>query len=130
MPDRQPGDRVSEVFSEQVGALARDEPRDALREPRAKAGQAGIGGALIVFACVLALYAGAAFVAGIGLALSGVLPSWLAAVFTGLALSGRGRACRLRGADRIRRAAPPVPEQALSGVRSGGEAAGRAAREQ
>lgn len=129
MADRQGGDRVSEV-SEQVGALVRDELHDALRELRTKATQAGLGGALVAFACVLALYAGAAFVHGLSLALSRVLPSWLAATVTGIALSAVAALAGYAGADRIRRAVPPVPEQALSDVQSGGEAAGRAAREQ
>lgn len=74
MVDRRAGDRVSEV-SEQVGALVRDEPRDALREPRAKARQAGPAGGLLGFAAVLALYAGAALLTAVGLASSRVLPS-------------------------------------------------------
>lgn len=115
-------------MSEQVGALVRDELRTAFDELKSKAQQAGIGGALGAAATVLALYAGAACVAGCILLLARMMPAWLAAMLTGMALSCTAAIIGLAGASQLQEAAS-VPAETLAGVEEDVDAARQQAAE-
>lgn len=111
MTDKSTEDLIRNV-SEQVGTLVRKELRLALQEVRTKASQAGLASTMVAFAGVLALYAGAAVVAGMILFVAKPLPPWLAAISTGFALTFVAAVIGLVGQKQLRAAL--VPEQALA----------------
>jgi membrane protein len=52
------------------------------------------------------------------IAISGVVAAWLAALIVGVALLAVAGGAALLGRQRLRRAAPPVPEQAVADVKA------------
>jgi uncharacterized membrane protein YqjE len=78
-----------------------------------KAGELGIGIGLVVGAALFALF-GLGFVfATIAAALATVMPTWLALLVVTLLLFVLAAVLGLIGRSRIKRGAPPVPEQAI-----------------
>ena len=109
-------------LAEQVSTLVRDEVELARAELRQKGRRAGAGAGALGFGGVLALYGGGVLVAAATLAIDLVLPAWLAALVVGAALlvvAGLAAA----GRSQIRRATPPVPEEALGSAREDLDAA-------
>src|SRR5262245_59714978 len=103
--------------TEQISRLVRDEFRLAQAELRQKGRSAGVGAGMLGGSGVMAFYGGATLVATAILALAIVLPDWLAALIVGAALLLIAGVLALVGRSRVRRAVPPVPQEAIHGIR-------------
>ncbi|HEY9391168.1 MAG TPA: phage holin family protein [Mycobacteriales bacterium] len=110
-------------LAEQVSTLVRDEVELARAELRQKGRRAGAGAGALGFGGVLALYGGGVLVAAATLAIDLVLPAWLAALVVGAALLVVAGLAAAAGRSQIRRATPPVPEEALGSAREDLDAA-------
>jgi uncharacterized membrane protein YqjE len=115
-PDASLGELVSRM-SEQTSRLIRDELRLAQLEMSEKGKKAGIGAGLFGGAGLFALYGVACLVAAAILALAGPVPDWLAALIVGVALFVVAAVAALVGKREITEATPPVPEEAVGGVK-------------
>jgi VIT1/CCC1 family predicted Fe2+/Mn2+ transporter len=103
--------------AEAVVTLARQELDLAKAEMAEKARTAGPGVGLISAAAGAALVAAGALAAFLILLLDEVMPDWLAAFIVGLALAGTALALLLAGRNRVREAAPFIPEQTIETVK-------------
>ena len=108
------GDLVK-MMTEQVSVLIRDELKLAQLEMTGKGKQAALGAGMF----------GASGVVGVGcllacaiIAISGVVAAWLAALIVGAALLAAAGLAALLGKQRISRATPPLPEQAVADVKA------------
>lgn len=110
------GQLVSKL-AEETGALVRDELRMAQLEMARKGRYAGFGAGLLAGAAVLAGLGLTALVAAAVLGLDLALPAWLAALAVGVGLLAVAGVMALLGRREIAEALPPVPEEALAGVR-------------
>ena len=108
--------RLVTQLSEQVSRLVRDELQLARLEMTRKGRQAGAGAGLLGGGGAVALYGLACLVACVIIAISGAIAAWLAALVVGLALLAVAGVAAMLGRSRLRRAAPPVPRQALGSV--------------
>ncbi|HEY7266035.1 MAG TPA: phage holin family protein [Trebonia sp.] len=111
------GDLVKQL-SEQVSLLVRDELKMARLEMTSKGKQAGVGVGMFGASGLGALYAIACLLAAAIIAISGVVQPWLAALIVGLALLAASAVAALVGRGRMRRAAPPVPKQAVDSAKA------------
>lgn len=103
-------------LGEQVSVLVRDELELAKSELRDKGKAAGLGAALGGVAGVLAWFAVAALMIAAIDAFALVMPVWAAAlVVAGILLVVAG-ICAAVGVGKVKRAVPPVPEQAIDSV--------------
>jgi hypothetical protein len=66
----------------------------------------------------VALYGVGCLLACVIIAISGVVAAWLAALIVGAALLAVAGLAALLGKQRMRKASPPVPEQAVAGVKA------------
>jgi uncharacterized membrane protein YqjE len=116
--DREPStaELVSRL-SEQVSRLARDEIRLAAVEMREKGKRVGAGAGLLGGAGVLAWFGLGAVIAGLVLLLATVWPAWVAAFVVALAVFAVAGVLALVGRKQIERGTPPVPEEAIAGVK-------------
>jgi hypothetical protein len=110
------GELVSQV-SEHTSRLIRDELRLAQAEMAAKGKKAGVGAGLFGGAGLFALYGLGALIAAAILGLAGPLPDWLAALIVGVALLAVAGIAALVGKREVSQAAPPLPNEAISGVK-------------
>lgn len=110
------GELASRI-SEQVSRLVRDELRLAQAELTEKGKRAGIGAGLFGGAGLVALYGLAAFVTAAVLGLAGPLPDWAAALIVGAALLVVAGVAAICGRREVSRAIPPVPQDAVAGLR-------------
>lgn len=115
--ERSTGELVSQL-SEQMSRLIRDEMQLARLEMARKGKQAGIGAGLLGGSGLIALYGVGCLLACAIIAISGVLAAWLAALIVGAALLLVSGIAALIGRGRLRRATPPVPEEAVGSVRA------------
>jgi hypothetical protein len=115
--DKSAADLVKQL-SEQVSVLVRDELKLAQLEMSRKGKQAGIGIGMLGGSGMVALYAVGCLIACAIIAISGVLAAWLAALIVGLALLAIAGAAALAGKGRLRKASPPVPDQAVDSVKA------------
>jgi uncharacterized membrane protein YqjE len=129
-PESEPslGDLVARM-SEQTSRLIRDELRLAQAEMKQKGKRAGLGVGLFGGAGLLSLFGLGCLVAAAVLALAGPLADWLAALIVGVALFVVAGVGAILGKKEIAEATPPLPEEAVAGVkqdvqvlRSGGSA--------
>lgn len=104
-------------MSEQTSRLIRDEMRLAQAEMARKGKAAGIGAGLFGGAGIFALYGLGCLVATVVLALAGPLSDWLAALIVGVALFLVAGVAALAGKRGVTAATPPVPEEAVQGVK-------------
>jgi uncharacterized membrane protein YqjE len=102
----------------QFSDLVRTELRLARAEMAAKARELALGTGLVATAAILALFGAGAMTAAVVLALALVLPAWASALIVGFALLLLAGAIALVGRARLRRAAPPVPTQALNNLQA------------
>ncbi len=119
-PDPRPpsaGQLVS-TASEQLSRLVRDEVALARVEMTAKAKRVGLGAGLLGGSGVIGLYALGCFVAAAVLGLATVLDPWLSALIIGLALGVIAAGAALLGKKDVTEGTPPVPEQAVSSVKT------------
>jgi hypothetical protein len=114
--ERPIGDLVKQLAS-QTSTLVRQELDLAKAEMTQKAGVAGQGAGLLGGAAAVGLLAGGALTACLILALSEVIPSWLAALIVALVMAAIAAVLALQGRNRIRAATPPVPEQTVETVK-------------
>ena len=110
--ERPIGDLVKQLAN-QTSTLVRQELDLAKAEMTQKAGVAGKGAGLLGGAAVVGLLAAGALTACLILALSEVIPSWLAALIVALVMAAVAGVLALQGRNRIRAATPPVPEQTV-----------------
>ena len=116
-------------LSEQVSTLVRDELKMARLELARKGKFAGFGIGLYGASGLVALYAIACLLAAAIIAIAGEVRPWLAALIIGLALLVVSVVAALMGRSRMRRAMPPMPQQAIEGTMADvGEVKGRMQR--
>lgn len=104
-------------LSEQVTRLARDEVRLAALEMQAKGKRVGVGAGLLGGAGVLAWFGLGTFIACAVLALALVMPGWLAALVVAVVVLAVAGVLALVGRKQIQRATPPVPTEAIDGIK-------------
>jgi hypothetical protein len=114
--ERPIGDLVKQLAG-QTSTLVRQEIDLAKAEMSQKASIAGKGAGLLGGAAVVGLLATGALTACLILALSEVIPDWLAALVVALVLGAIAAVLALQGRNRIRAATPPVPEQTVETVK-------------
>jgi hypothetical protein len=117
VPEPSLGDLVKQL-SEQVSVLVRDELKLAQLEMRRKGKQAGLGIGMLGGGGLIALYAAGCLLACAVIAISGAVAAWLSALIVGAALLTAAAAVALLGKGRLQKAVPPVPEEALDGVKA------------
>ncbi len=115
--DRSTAELVQQA-SEQVSRLVRDELRLARAEMAEKGKRAGAGAGMFGGAGFIALYGLTAVLAAAVLGLAEVMPAWLAALAVGAVLFVTAAVMALLGRRNLRRAGPPVPEQAVYSVKA------------
>jgi hypothetical protein len=113
----QPMGELFKQLSDDLSTLVRQELRLAQAEMTAKGKAAGIGVGLFGGAGVFALFGLACLITAAILALAGPIPDWLAAVIVGIALFAVAGIAALIGKREVTAATPPVPEQAVQGVK-------------
>jgi uncharacterized membrane protein YqjE len=104
-------------LSQQIPELIRSELRLAQAEVAQKGKRAGIGIGMFSAAGLLAFFGVAALLTTAILALDLVMPAWLAALLVALALIAVAGAVGLLGKNQVSKAAPPMPERAVEGVK-------------
>jgi uncharacterized membrane protein YqjE len=115
--DRSTGELVKQL-SEQVSVLIRDELKLAQVEMTRKGKQAGVGVGLLGGSGLVALYGVGCLIACAIIAISGVVAAWLAALIVAAALLAAAGVAALIAKDRLQKATPPVPEQAVGSVKT------------
>ena len=106
------------MMSEQASVLIRDELKLAQLEMTSKGKQAAVGAGMFGTSGLVALYGVGCLIACAIIAISGVLAAWLAALIVGAALLTLAGTVALLGKQRMRKAAPPLPEQAVADVKA------------
>ena len=106
------------LVAEQVSVLVRDELKLAQLEVTGKARQAGQGAGLLGGGAVVALYGVACLIACVIIAISHSLQAWLAALIVGAALLAAAAVLAALGRGHLRKAAPPLPTQAVDSVKT------------
>ncbi|MBF6167220.1 phage holin family protein [Streptomyces gardneri] len=101
----------------QLSRLIRDELQLARVEMRQKGKQFGRGAGLAGVAALLGLYGGAALVAAAVLGLTELLPGWASALIVAGALLVVAAILGLSGKKSVETATPPIPQEAVEGVR-------------
>ncbi|MEV4313587.1 phage holin family protein [Actinocrispum sp. NPDC049592] len=125
--ERSVGQLVGDLADE-LKRLVRDEIKLAVLEMRTKGKKMGIGAGALGVAGVLGLLGGGTLVAAAVLAIALVMPAWLAALLVGGALVILAGLTGLVGKSQITKAVPPVPEEAVAGVREDIQAIQRGVR--
>jgi uncharacterized membrane protein YqjE len=105
-------------LADQISRLLRQELQLARLELAEKGKRTGLGAGLLGAAGLVALYGLAALVAAAILLLATAMPAWLAALVVALVLLALGGVLALVGRGQVRRATPPLPEQALAGIKA------------
>jgi uncharacterized membrane protein YqjE len=114
--ERSTADLVKQV-TELVPRLVREEIVLAQRELQEKGKRAGIGVGLFGGGGLVALYGGGAVVTAVILGLAEAMPAWLAALIVGVVLFAVAGVLALVAKRQVASATPPVPEQALRGLK-------------
>jgi hypothetical protein len=114
--ERPVGDLVKQLAG-QTSTLVRQEIDLAKAEMSKKATVAGKGAGLLGGAAVVGLLAAGSLTACLILALSEVIPEWLAALVVALVMGAVAAVLAMQGRNRIRAATPPVPEQTVETVK-------------
>lgn len=105
-------------LSEQLSTLVRDEMRLAQAELTAKGKKAGLGAGMFGGAGVVGLLAAGALVAAAILGLANAVPAWAAALIVAAVLLAVGGVLALGGKKEVSAATPPVPTEAMEGIRT------------
>ena len=108
--DRSVGDLLKEL-SEQTSTLVRQELDLAKAEMSEKGKQAGMGAGMFGGAGLFGLLAMIALTACLVMALDRVMVDWLAALVVTAVYAAIAGALALQGRNKVREAAPAVPEQ-------------------
>ncbi len=119
-----PGDRehstgeLVKTMTEQVSVLIRDELKLAQLEMTSKGKQAALGVGMFGASGVVALYGVGCLLACAIIGLSGAVAAWLAALIVGAVLLAVAGIAALVGKQRLGRATPPVPKEAVASVKA------------
>ncbi len=108
--DRSTGELLKEL-SEQTSTLVRQELELAKAEMSEKGKQAGMGAGMFGGAGLFGLLAMIALTACLVMALDRVMVDWLAALVVTAAYAAIAGVLALQGRNKVREAAPAVPEQ-------------------
>src|SRR5919206_4783820 len=114
--DRPVGELVKQL-ADQTSTLVRQEIDLAKAELTLKGREAGRGAGLYGAAGVVGLLAAGALTAFLIMLLDGALANWLSALVVGIALALIAAVLAAIGRNRIRAAAPPLPEQTVETVK-------------
>ncbi len=106
------------MMTEQVSVLIRDELKLAQLEMTSKGKQAALGAGLFGVCGVVAIYGVGCLLACAIIAISGVVSAWLAALIVGAALLAAAGVAALVGKQRLSKATPPVPHEAVASVKA------------
>jgi uncharacterized membrane protein YqjE len=106
------------LLSEQVSVLVRDELKLAKLEMTSKGKQAAVGAGMFGASGMVALYGVGCLLACAIIAIAGVIAAWLAALIIGAALLATAAVVALLGKQRMGKAAPPMPEEAVASVKA------------
>lgn len=117
-PDSRTSGQLALAFTDQVTRLVKDEIALAQAEVKAKLPKLGIGAGLLAAAGLLVLCALVALLVGAGLAIAIALPSWAAALILGGGFVLLAGVLGLVGRAGLKKGSPPVPREALAGVRT------------
>ena len=98
--------------------LVRGELKLAQLEMTRKGKQAGSGIGMLGGSALIVLYGAGCLIACVIIAISGAVAAWLAALIVGVALLAVAAVAALLGKGRLQKAAPPVPEEAVGGVKT------------
>jgi uncharacterized membrane protein YqjE len=104
-------------LSTQISELVRGELALAKAELAEKGKRAGIGAGLAGAGGVLALYGVGALIAAVIALLALAMPVWLAALIVAIVIFIVAGVLGLLGRSQIKRATPPVPENAVESVK-------------
>jgi membrane protein implicated in regulation of membrane protease activity len=115
--DERPTAELVRQVSELVPRLVREELALAKAELGQKGKAAGAGAGLLGGGGLIAFYGVGAVMAAAILGLAEVLPGWAAALIVAAAAFMLAALLALIGRKRVGRATPPVPEQAIDGVK-------------
>jgi hypothetical protein len=115
---------AAKEVAEHASALARLELELAGLEMRRKAGALGAGVGLAVAAGLVALYGVGFVLATVAAALATFLSTWLALLIVSVALLAVTGILAAVARSQLRRATPPVPEQAIAEAKRTAEAIG------
>jgi uncharacterized membrane protein YqjE len=115
--DERPVGELVQQLSQQTATLVRQEMRLAQVELQEKGKRAGIGAGMFGGAGVVALYGVGALVAAAVIGVGTLIEPWLAAVAVGVVLLAIAGIVALAGRSQVRRATPPLPEQALESTK-------------
>jgi uncharacterized membrane protein YqjE len=115
--DRSAGELVKEMTA-LVPRLVRDEIKLAQVEMTAKGKQMGIGAGAFAGSGLVALYAVGCLLACVIIALSNVVPAWLAALIVGVVLLAVAGVAALIGKRRLSKGSPPVPKEAIDSAKA------------
>ncbi len=115
--DERPVAELLKDLSEQTGTLVRKEMELARAELTEKGKVAGKGAGLLGAGAVVGLLAAGALTACLILALSELVPDWLAALIVAVVLGAVAAFLAAKGRDRVRAAGPAVPEQTVETVK-------------
>jgi uncharacterized membrane protein YqjE len=116
--DGRPAGELVRQLTEQVSRLVRQELQLAKLELAEKGKRAGLGAGLLGGSGVVALYGLGALVAAAILLLATVVTPWVAALLVALALFVVAAVLALLGRGQVRRATPPLPQQAAASVKA------------
>jgi hypothetical protein len=105
-------------LSDQASTLVRDELKLAQLELARKGKKAGAGAGLLGGSGIVALYGVGCLIACAIAALSLVLTVWQSALIIGAALLVVAAILAMVGRGRLRKATPPMPQEAATGLRS------------
>jgi uncharacterized membrane protein YqjE len=115
--ERSTGELVK-LVAEQVSVLVRDELKLAQLELAGKGKRARTGIGLMGGGGLIALYGVACLTACVIIAISHAITAWLAALIVGAALLAAAAVVALAGRARLRQASPPIPEEAVDGIKA------------
>jgi uncharacterized membrane protein YqjE len=115
-PDKSMGELVAQM-SEQTSRLIRDELRLAQLEMTQKGKRAGAGAGLFGGAGLFAFFGLACLITAAIVALAGPLSAWLAAIIVAVVLFVIAGIAALIGKREVSQATPPMPTEAVEGVK-------------
>jgi MFS family permease len=127
LQDQSVADLVRQL-TELVPQLVREELALAKAELTDKGKRAGLAAGLLGGGGALAFYGLGALIAAVALGLAEMLPGWLAALVVAVVLLLVAGLLALVARSQVRRAVPPVPEQAVQSARLDVEAVRESAR--
>src|SRR6478672_10705719 len=106
------------MMSEQVSVLIRDELKLAQLEMTSKGKQMALGAGMFGASGMAAVYGVGCLLACAIIAIAGVVSAWLAALIVGAVLLATAGIAALVGKQRLQRATPPLPEEAVASTKA------------